>query len=197
MRKCLIVLLIPQYLTTVVVRKKSLFLALRTAVMTTESRKGLGEIPLLPPFLPSLGLPSCPICCAWMQHKSFAKYYHLLLQARSLPASPSPEPESLIMAAGSHQGGGDRVTILASLPSQLPYRCVRLAWACPMGPGVGLWANSRWKVQFLGTHQPVHIWKDSGSYPCQYSPAATSTGFKYSPRFTTVQILKLALCMIM
>ena len=127
----------------------------------------------------------------------FIKYYHLLFQARSLPASPSPEPASLSMAAGSQQGGGDRVTSLASLPSQLPNWAVSLAQVCIMEPVVGLWADSRWRAQCLGTHQPVCIQMDFGSHPCQSSPAATPAGFKYYPRFTTMQILKLALCMIM
>lgn len=55
-----------------------------------------------------------------MQRKSFINYYHLLFQARSLPASPSPEPASLSMAAGFQQGGGDGVTSLASLPASSP-----------------------------------------------------------------------------
>lgn len=194
-------LLIPQYLTIVLVRKEKSFSWLSELQLWPQSQgKSWGRFPSC---LPSSLLLDCLLVQFAVRERStkaLPKYYHLLLQPRSLPARecpPSPEPASLIMAAGSQQGRGDRVTSLASLPIQLPYQCVSLAWACPMDPGVGLRANSRWRAQSLGTHQPVRIWKDFGSHPCQYSPAAAATGFKYSPRFTTMQILKLALCMIM
>lgn len=158
--------------------RTEVFLAFRLQWWPQNQGKGSGRFPF---FLPSVGPSSCLICSSQMQPKAssnIATSYFKLGPGLQVPVL------SQHLWVWQHDPSREEVTGTPVCPV-CPARSSTRVWIWPGAVSWtlwwGLWADSRWNAQSLGTHQPGCTQMDFGSCPCQSSPAATSTVFKYSP----------------